>query len=450
MRKRFMALLLLVLFLSAMTVPFGQADANAVKVYKVPITNEVEKGLHAFLKRSFKEANEAGAKAVVLEINTLGGFIDAAGQIGSLIDEQPEDLKIIAYINDRAISAGAYIALRADDIYMSPMGKIGAAQAVKGDSSGKAADVKTQSYWVADMISAAKSSGHKRNPKYAQAMADPDVDLPEYNAGKGKLLTLTASQAEEEEVGYSEGTVSSFDDLLRKIGLEHAEVVTTKVTFAESVARIITNPVVVPILLSIAGLGLVLELYSPGFGVPGTMALTSLGLFFFGHLVAGLAGYEALILFIIGVGLIIAEFFLAGGIAGVLGAVAIVVSIILAGGNPMYMAISVLIAIAIAVIGMVIIMKFFGKSLHLLNKMVLMDATDTESGYVSNVNRPELIGKIAVATTTLRPSGTVNLDGERIDVVSEGSYIEKGKDVMIVKVEGSRIVVREYQKKGDN
>ncbi|GKV54334.1 hypothetical protein NCCP2222_02810 [Sporosarcina sp. NCCP-2222] len=441
MRKSVRALLLLVLFLSAISIPLGQSDANAVKVYKVPITNDVEKGLHAFLKRSFKEANEAGAGTVILEINTLGGFIDAAGQIGKLIDDQRKDMEVIAYINDRAISAGAYIALHADQIYMSPTGKIGAAQAVEG-TAGNAADVKTQSFWVAEMISAAESSG-RHDTQIAQAMADPDIDLPEYNAAKGKLLTLTASQAK--EVGYSEGTVSSFDALLNELGLENAEVVSTNVTFAESVARIITNPIVVPILLSIAGLGLVLELYSPGFGVPGTMALVSLGLFFFGHLVAGLAGYEALILFIIGVGLIIAEFFLAGGIAGVLGAVAVVVSIILAGGNPMYMAISVLIAIAIAVIGMVIIMKFFGRKLHLLNKMVLMDATDTESGYVSNVNRTELMGKVAVAITPLRPSGTVNLDGERIDVVSEGSYIEKGKDVMIVKVEGSRIVVREYQ-----
>ncbi|MCG3089110.1 NfeD family protein [Sporosarcina cyprini] len=445
MRKSVRALLLLVLFLSAISIPLGQSDANAVKVYKVPITNDVEKGLHAFLKRSFKEADEAGAKTVILEIDTLGGFIDAAGQIGKLIDDQRKDTEVIAYINDRAISAGAYIALHADKIYMSPTGKMGAAQAVQG-TAGNAADAKSHSYWFAEMTSAAESS--RREPIYAQAMADPDVNVPEYNAAKGKLLTLTASQAK--EVGYSEGTVSSFDALLRELGLENAEVVSTDVTFAESVARIITNPVVVPILLSIAGLGLVLELYSPGFGVPGTMALVSLGLFFFGHLVAGLAGYEALILFIIGVGLIIAEFFLAGGIAGVLGAVAVVVSIILAGGNPMYMAISLLIAIAIAVIGMVIIMKFFGRKLHLLNKMVLMDATDTESGYVSNVNRTELIGKIALAITPLRPSGTVNLDGERIDVVSEGSYIEKGKDVMIVKVEGSRIVVREYQKKGDN
>ena len=134
----------------------------------------------------------------------------------------------------------------------------------------------------------------------------------------------------------------------------------------------------------------------------------------------------------------------------VIGAVAIVGSIIMAGGNPMHMAISVLIALAIATIGVVIIIKFFGKKLHLLNKMVLMDATDTESGYVSNVNRVELVGRIAKTSTPLRPPGTIELDGERIDVVSEGSYIDRGKSVIIVKVEGSRIVVRESEERGEN
>ena len=180
------------------------------------------------------------------------------------------------------------------------------------------------------------------------------------------------------------------------------------------------------------------------------MAISSLLLFFFGHLIAGLAGYETIILFIIGIVLIVLEFFLPGGIAGALGAVAIIVSIILAGGNPMYMAYSVLIAIVVAVIGMVIIMKFFGKKLHLLNKMVLMDSTDTESGYVSNINRVELLGKKAIAITPLRPSGTIDMEGERIDVVSQGSYIDRGKHVIIVKVEGSRIVVREFEEKGEN
>lgn len=442
MRKMIGKFLLFILFLSAISIPFAQSDAATEKVYHVKIDEAVEKGLYAYLKRSFNEAEEAGAKAIVLEIDTNGGHTDAAGQIGQLM--QSTDIDIIAYVNYKAISAGALIALYADKIYMSPNGVMGASQVI--EASGNAADVKAHSKWVAEMKNAAKS--HDRETLYAEAMAEPSIPLSKYRAGKGELLTLTADEAE--EVGYSDGTVTSFKEVLKLNKLENAEIVKTNVTFTEGIARFVTHPIVVPILLSIAGLGLVVELYSPGFGVPGTMALSALLLFFFGHLIAGLAGYETLILFIIGIVLVILEFFLAGGIAGLLGAVAIVVSIILAGGNPMFMAYSVLIAIAVAVSGMVIIMKFFGRKLHLLNKVVLMDSTDTESGYVSNVNRVELLGKKAITITPLRPSGTIDMEGERIDVVSQGSYIDRGKHVIIVKVEGSRIVVREFEEKGEN
>ena len=434
-------MLLFALVLSAMAIPFGGTSAADTKVYKIPIEDVVEKGLHAFLQRSFAEAEEAGAEAIFLDINTPGGFVDAAGQIAKLLDTQ--EIKVIAYINDDALSAGAFLALHADEIYMSPRGRIGAAQVI--ESSGNAADAKSDSAWLADMKNAAESSN--RDVIYARAMAEPSVDLPKYSPGKEKLLTLTASEAF--EVGYSEGTVESFEELLKVTHFENAEVISTAETFSEKVARFITHPVVVPILLSIAGLGLVVELYSPGFGVPGTMGITSLLLFFYGHLVAGLAGFESIILFAVGIGLVILEFFVAGGIAGVVGSIAIIGSIIMAGGNPIYMAFSVLIALAIATIGAVIIVKFFGRKLHLLNKLVLMDATDSESGYVSNVNRIELVGRVGITSTPLRPAGAIELEGEKIDVVSEGSYIDKGKSVIIVKVEGSRVVVREPEEEGD-
>lgn len=428
-------ILLFILFLSVVAIPFVETSASNEVVYKVPIEDAVEKGLLSFLQRSFTEAEEAGAEAIVLDIHTPGGFVDAAGQIGKLLDSAKP--KVIAYINDDALSAGAFLALHADEIYMTPRGRIGAAQVI--DSSGNAADDKADSAWIASMKGAAESSG--RDPKYAIAMANSSIDLPEFNAGVGDLLTLTASEAL--EVDYSEGTFSNFDELLKEVGYENATVVYTAETLTEKIARFITNPIVVPILLSIAGLGLVVELYSPGFGVAGTMAISSLLLFFYGHLVAGLAGFETIILMVIGIGLIITEFFIAGGIAGIVGTLAIIGSIILAGGSPMQMGISVLIALAIATAGTVIIIKFFGKKLHLLNRMVLMDATDTESGYVSNVNRVELIGQLATTITPLRPAGSIELADERIDVVSEGSYIDKGKSVIIVKVQGSRIVVRE-------
>ena len=160
---------------------------------------------------------------------------------------------------------------------------------------------------------------------------------------------------------------------------------------------------------------------------------------------AGRAGYESIILFMLGVALIIAELFLPGAIAGIIGLALIIGSILLAGGNVVHMGISVLIALIVAIVGMVIIMKFFGKNIKFFDKIILTDATDTEHGYVSNVNRYELVGRIAVSMTPLRPSGTIMLDGERIDAVTEGGYIDSKKAVKIIKVEGSRTVVREVK-----
>jgi membrane-bound serine protease (ClpP class) len=118
-------------------------------------------------------------------------------------------------------------------------------------------------------------------------------------------------------------------------------------------------------------------------------------------------------------------------------------SIMLAGGNLMQMGISILIALLIAVIAMILLVKVFGKKMKLFNKIILKDSTNTESGYVSNANRLELIGKVGTAKTPLRPSGTILIEDERIDAVTEGGYIQVNQNVKVVKVEGSRIVVRE-------
>ncbi|WP_313149904.1 NfeD family protein [Lysinibacillus capsici] len=438
MRKRKILSYLLVIWMTfLLAFPLTSAFASN-KVYHVLIHNEVERGLHAFLERAFKEAEENNAEAIILEIHTPGGFVNAANDIAMLMDAT--QIRTIAYINKDAHSAGAFLALHADEIYMVPNGTIGAAAVI--DSAGNAADLKANSAWLAQMKAAAETSG--RNPKYALAMADTNYELPEYRAGGKNLLTLSASEAL--KVKYSEGTVKDFQELLDVTNLNGSDVVPIEPTFSEKLARFITNPIIVPILLSIASLGLVMELYSPGFGVPGIMGLSALGLFFFGHMVAGFAGYETLLLFIVGLALLIAEFFVPGGIVGILGGVLIVLSLILAGANMIQMIVAILIALVIAMIGMVILMKFFGKKLHVLNRLVLMDATTTEEGYVSNVNRTELLGKIGKTLTPLRPSGTMVLGSERIDIVSEGGYIDVNQHVEIIKVEGSRIVVRQTDK----
>ncbi|WP_085508914.1 NfeD family protein [Thalassobacillus devorans] len=407
-------------------------------VYIIPVKDNVERGMEAFLRRAISEAEDADADYIIFEIATPGGRVDSANAIGELF----QDLNIpnAAFITTQALSAGSYIALNSDEIYMKPNATMGASGVITGD--GNAADKKAQSAWIAAMTAAAESNG--RDPLYAEAMADPSVDLPDYNAPEGEFLTLGPNTAE--EVGYAEGIVRHRTELLSELDLTGAEIVETEPSLAENIARFLTDPVVVPILLSVASLGLIVELYSPGFGIPGTMGLLSLVLFFYGHIIAGLAGYEAIILLVLGLILIIAEFFLPGGIAGIAGAVAIVSSLMLSGADTGHMAMSIGIAILVAIIASVILFKYLGLERGFFRHIILQDATTTDKGFVSSTNRLELIGLKGETLTPLRPSGTAVFDEERLDVVSEGRFLPAGQPVKVIKTEGSRIVVREINK----
>ncbi len=431
------AALFSILFLCFFSSSFVFAEQFAKKplVFFVPVEQTVERGLEAFLKRSFQTAQEEGATHIVLEMDTPGGAVDAAGNIGTLIRES--EIPVITFVKSKAISAGAYIALNSDEIVMTPGAKMGAAKVIDGE--GNAAEEKTQSYWLAEMRSSAEL--HGRDPIYALAMADEDIEIPELGLEKGELLTLTATQAL--EVGYAEAIVESREELLQYLGLENADVREMEVTFAEQIARFVTHPIVIPILLSIGSLGLVLELYSPGFGVPGIMGISALLLFFFGHLFAGFAGMEAIILFAIGLILVAVELFMPGfGLFGLLGVAAVIGSMFLASFSTAQMLISLIIAVAVAAIVAFVIFRYFGARLP-MSKLVLTEATTSEKGYVSNVTRKELIGMKGKTLTPLRPSGSALFGSERLDVVSEGSYIDRDRNVVIVETSGSRIVVRE-------
>ncbi|MCY9000456.1 nodulation protein NfeD [Bacillus spizizenii] len=432
--KGFRAALLSIFLLSLLGVQLN-AKAEKQTVYVIPVEKNVEQGLASFLSRSLQDAKEAHADHIILDINTPGGLVKSAIDIADSITES--EIPVTAYVNKRALSAGAYIALQADNIYMAPGGKMGAAAIM--DGKGNAADQKAESLWLAELEDAAVKNN--RDPKYALAMADPDIDAKEAGAPKGDLLTLNADKAI--DVGYSEGTADNLSVLIKKLGLEKAETIYAKESFAEKTARWLTNPVIVPILLTIAFLGLTVELFSPGVGIPGTVGFIALLLFFYGHLAAGFAGYETVLLFIAGAILILLEIFLPGGIIGLLGLGAIIASLFLAAGSFTVMAVSLLIASAVSITAFILLTRVLGKRMKFFKKFVLNDSTNTENGYVSNQTRMDLIGKVGVTFTPLRPAGTVIIDDERLDVVSEGSFTEKDKKVKVVKVEGSRIVVRE-------
>lgn len=204
----------------------------------------------------------------------------------------------------------------------------------------------------------------------------------------------------------------------------------------------LTNPIVVTLLLTIAGTAIVYELFSSKFGISGFIGLFALLLFFYGHFQAGLAGFGTISLFAVGIMLIFLEFFLPGAISGTLGLAALIASLFLAGENPLNMGISIFIAISVSIAVLFFMIKVLRKKLVLFNRMILFDTAKKEDGYVSNVNRTDLLGKEGIALTVLRPSGTAIFNNERIDVVSEGDFINQNAKITVVKVEGVRIVVR--------
>src|SRR5699024_8401657 len=165
-RKKLISLLLFTSIVMFIFPIFSNAsDGKGKLVYVIPVEKEVERGLEAFLKRATEEAEEAGANHIIFEIDTPGGRVDSAGQIAKLL--QSIDAPTSAYVVNEALSAGSYIALNLDTIYMRPNATMGASKVITGD--GNAADDKAQSAWIAAMKSAAESTG--RDPIYAMAMA---------------------------------------------------------------------------------------------------------------------------------------------------------------------------------------------------------------------------------------------------------------------------------------
>ena len=418
-----------------------ETRAQAPAVYRIPVTGVVENGLAPYVARSIKEAESSGAAAAFLDIDTPGGRIDAAERIADAV--RAARIPVYGYVNPRAYSAGALIAISTNGIYMRPGAVIGAATPVDGE--GTRASEKMVSAMRAEFRSMAEQRG--LDPKLAEAMVDENVEIPGV-VKKGQLLTLSTNEAV--RLKFAKAQVADEAALLRAIGLPGAQVITTEPNWAEGIVRFLTNPLVAPLLLSLGILGLVLEIKTGAFGLGGILSLTSLGLFFGSSFILGLAGWEEVLLLGLGaIALAVEVFVLPGfGVAGVVGTLAIVASMVLAmmgarptGGD---------VAQALAVLGaslFITMAVIYAWLRHLPNSgrfsgLLLRGSVHKSQGFVSAPNRGDLIGLDGVAVTDLRPSGTARVGQERIDVVTEGEYVPQGSRVQVVQSDGYRHVVR--------
>jgi membrane-bound serine protease (ClpP class) len=409
-------------------------------VYRIPVTGTIEMGLAPFIERSLNEAAAAGAAAAILDIDTPGGRVDAAERIADALGDAK--IPVYAFVNRRAFSAGALIALATDRIYMRPGSVIGAATPVTGE--GEKAPEKIVSAMRSEFRALAEERG--LDPRIAEAMVDEEIEI----AGlveKGKLLTLSTGEAV--RLGYA-AEVSDWDALLTETGVAGTQLVEAKTNWAERLVRFFTNPLVAPFLLSLGFLGLLIEIKTPAFGLAGLAGATSLGLFFGSHLILGLAGWEVVILLGAGIILLLVEMVVLPGfgVAGILGVLAVLASIFLSliGNIPttgdIMVALNV-IAASVVIVGVVAWQLIRRLPHDRRARQILLDTSMTrELGYSSNPLRADLVGAEGTAVTDLRPSGTGRFGDENVDVVSDGPWIVAGTPIRIVQAEGYRHVVR--------
>ena len=423
---------------------YGFCHAQDSKVVLMEVSGVIDLGLAPYTSRMIREAEQMGAAALVLRINTPGGRVDAAIQMrDALLDTK---LNTIAFIDKEAYSAGALIALASKQIYMTGGAVIGAATPVGQDGQ------KTSEKYVSAIrkLFRATAEHNGRPPEVAEAMVDEDVAIPGL-IDKGKLLTLTTQEALQWKV--ADGRVDTLEALLEHLHLASAQPIRLQPNWAEAVVRAITHPVVASLLLSVGMLGLLAELLSPGFGIPGAFGITSLALFFGGHYLVGLAGWEEALLIGTGIALLAAELLLIPGfgVAGILGIAAlgggVFMSFLGSYPSPTDMwraATAVLTSIVFITIGAgVMIALLPGLPIwSRLNLLARLDNTPEPTPPPEAQVASPWIGSQGVTLTPLRPAGTGLFQGRRLDIMSEGEYVSANTPVTIVQVEGNRIVVR--------
>lgn len=453
-------------------------------IYVIPVKGVIDLGLSSFIKRSILEAKENNAQAIILEIDTFGGRVDAAVEITDAL-EKVKPIPTIAFIDDQAWSAGALISLACSKIIMSPGSSIGSAEPrVMGVANkDELSDEKTVSALRAKFKSLAQSNNYPVN--LALAMVDKDIEvkqvkikdeikiltiqeIEELKSGqykeneiqiiktinpKGKLLNLTANDAR--EFGLTEAVIDNRPGLIKYLKLEDKNVVETRITWSEGLVRFLTHPIVSPLLLSLGFLGILFELQTPGWGISGTLGLVFLALFFWGHYLVGLANWTEILIFFLGVILLFLEIFVIPGfgIAGISGIILLLTGIFLALVKHPLQIPKIELTQAFNTIGLAIIftaaaaillIKFLPKSL-LWKNIILTNEEKKEEGFRSAASSDKYIGKSGKTITVLRPAGKADIEGEILDVSSSGDFIDKDKPVKVVAAQGAGLLVEQIK-----
>lgn len=434
--KRTLIFLFFILFIS---ISYAQRPV----VYIGNIEGEIDLGLAPYVKRVVEEAGKNGASAIIFRINTFGGRVDAATQIKDAILDSK--VKTIAFIDKRAISAGALIALSCEKIVMAPGASMGATTVV--DQSGQKQSEKYQSYMRSEMRATAEKNN--RRTDIAQAMVDERIVVPDLNDDSTKLVTLTSDEAVKFKM--ADTILTNFSNIESAFGYKGAQDVTVSPNWAEDFVSFLNNPIVSSILMIIGLVGIFMEIKMGVWGLPGTVAVIALVLFFGSSYILQLASVIDIVMFVVGVVLLLLEIFVIPGfgVAGVLGIILMISGLFLSLVSDFQMRDFSFLSLAIVQLAAVfvgtglfiyLLSKILPKT-NVWNRLILQENIGGKSGYTAKPSLENLIGTEGVALTDLRPAGAAIINGNRIDVVTEGDYVSHDSQIVVKSIEGSKVVV---------
>lgn len=419
--------IILIILLMLSPIAFRAEAGSGDKVYVVPIKGEINKATNYFLKNKIEEIENKGAKAIIFEIDTYGGFIDQAQQIKDSIINT--DIPTISFVNNNAQSAGVLITIASEKVVMAKNATIGSAETIPNTE-------KALSMWRAILRDTAQY--RDRNPLIIEAMADKDLEI-EGIVKTGKLINLTGNEAV--KYGIADFLANDYESIIEHFDIK-AEIVKVDEGFQVKLAKAVSSSAISTLLLAIGLIGIVVEVFTPGFGAGGIASIIAFGLYFGGNILAGNSNWISLTFFVIGLILIVIEGMVPGfGLPGISGIVAMAAGIIMAMDSLRLALLSLSIAIILTTIAIIIFAKLGYRS-KIFNDVILSNKLLKDKGYIPSEDMEHLSGEGGTALSDLRPAGFIEIEGNKYDALSDGGFIAKNDKIKVIKVEGSKIFVR--------
>jgi membrane-bound serine protease (ClpP class) len=431
------------------TVPFPEQRV-ATKVVVIPVREQIAKPVLYIIRRGLKEAIEQNADVVVLDMKTPGGALDVTFDIMEALAKFPGET--ITFVNNEAISAGAFISAVTDEIYFTPDGIIGAAAPVSssGGDVDKTMRLKIVSYLKARVRAISEDKIYRG--KVISAMIDEDYELKVDDTvikEKGELLSLTATEASKTYGDpamplLAAGIAKDVDALLTaKYGENGFQVTRLAVTWSEQLA--VWLNAITPLLLGLGLLALFIEFKTPGFGVFGVAGIVLLGVVFLANFVAGFSGHEPAVIFALGLLLVALEiFFLPGTVVMALAGVVLMFGslvwsmadiwpnepIAFSGDLFLRPVLNLVFGMLLAVFGGIALIRFLPKGMF-WDRMILSAAVTGTSAVKATSETTPLIGREGITVTDMFPSGQIEIDGRRFEAKVNVGILRAGQRVTV-------------------